>query len=70
MITICDIPIPVYVEGLGDAYVVYIKANGMFENDEVCVALCDGGQWRHVLVNQIKSHHNATYSIKKKEESK
>ena len=66
MITFSPIPIPVNVEGLGDAWVVYIKSNGMFEDDEVCVALMDGGQWRHVITSKIKSWHNATYDIKKK----
>lgn len=58
-------PLPVHVDGLGPAYVVYIKDNGMGENDEVTVALIDGGQWRHVLTSDIKSWHNTTYGINK-----
>lgn len=68
MITFCENPIPVKVEGLGDAWVIYIKSNGMFEDDEACVALMDGGQWRHITTAAIKSWNNATYSIKKKDE--
>ena len=64
MITFCEIPIPV-VTPLGNGYVIYIKDNGMHENDEVCVSLEDGGQWRHILTSDIKSWHNATYGIKK-----
>lgn len=57
-------PIPV-VTPLGEGYVVYITANGQWENDEVCVAMCDGGQWRHFNTADIRSHHNATYGITK-----
>lgn len=56
-------PIPVFVDGLGSAWIVYIKSNGQFEDDEACVALMDGGQWRHVTTSKIKSWHNATYDI-------
>lgn len=57
-------PVPV-VTPLGDGYAIYVKANGMFENDEITVALCEGGQWRHFSSADIKSHHNQTYGIKK-----
>lgn len=65
MITFAPFAIPVFVEGLGDAYVVYVKSNDVWENDEVCVALKRGGQWRHVTTDKIKSSHNATYDIQK-----
>lgn len=67
MSTICfaPFPIPVHVEGLGAAYIVYIKDNHMYQNDEVCVALMDGGQWYHVTTEKIKSWNNATYGIQK-----
>ncbi len=55
-------PLPV-VTPLGDGYVIYINDNNLWENDEVCVALCDSGQWRHFTTDQIKSYHNATYGI-------
>lgn len=55
-------PLPV-VTPLGDGYVVYIKCNGMYENDEVCVALREEGQWRHFNTSQIKMYHNGTYDI-------
>lgn len=58
-------PIPVIVEGFGNAWVIYVKDNGQFEDDEVCVALMDSGQWRHVTTSKIKSWHNATYDIQK-----
>lgn len=61
-------PIPVVIEGLGNAWVVYVKENGMFEDDEVCVALMDSGQWRHVTTSMIKSWNNSTYGIQKKKE--
>jgi len=57
-------PIPV-VTPLGEGYIVYIKSNGMWENDEACVSLCNGGQWRHFATDQIKSYKNSTYGITK-----
>lgn len=65
MITFAPFPIPIVVEGLGNAYVVYVKENNQWEDDEVCVALQDGGQWRHVTTSQIKSWNNITYGITK-----
>lgn len=64
MIVFAPYPIPV-VTPLGDAYVVYVKCNMMNENDEVCVALKEGGQWRHINSGDVKSFHNETYGIKK-----
>lgn len=52
---------------LGTGFVVYIKSTGMWENDEVCVALTDGGQWRHFTTGQIKAHENGPYQIKKEQ---
>ncbi len=51
---------------LGDAYIFYIKTNGLNENDEVTVILMDGGEVRHMTTKQIKIWHNETYEIKKK----
>lgn len=55
-------PIPVHTS-LGDGYVVYIKSNGMWENDEICVAMNEDGQWRHFNTSQIKSWTNKTYGV-------
>jgi hypothetical protein len=65
MITFPPYPILVTVKELGDAYVIYVKENGMHQDDELCVSLLAGGQWRHVLVSDVKSWHNATYGIQK-----
>lgn len=70
MISFPPHPIPVVVEGLGDAYIVYIRENGMWDNDEICVALLDGGKWYHVNTQQIRSWHNDTYDIKKAKDEK
>lgn len=56
--------IPVHTP-LGGGYVVYIKSNGMWENDEVCVAMIEDGQWRHFSTEDIKAWTNKTYSINK-----
>lgn len=58
-------PIPV-VTPLGNGYVVYIKSNGLWENDEVTVAMCEDGQWRHFNTGDIKAWNNQTYGINKK----
>lgn len=65
MIAFPEKPIEVFIEGLGEAWVVYIKDCGMGANDEVCVALKGGGQWRHVNSGQVKSVFNPTYGITK-----
>lgn len=67
MISFPDKPIPV-ITPLGEGYVVYVFSNGMFDDDEVCVSLLNGGQWRHFVTSDIKSWHNGTYQITKKEE--
>jgi len=59
-------PIPV-VTPLGNGWVWYIKDSGMFENDELCVVMCDGGDLKHFTTNQIRVWHNETYDIKKNE---
>lgn len=61
-ITYAPFPIPV-ITPKGSGYVVYTKSNQMWENDEVCVAMDDGGQWLHFNTGQIKSWKNATYGI-------
>jgi hypothetical protein len=58
-------PIPVVVENNKDGYAIYVTNGGSFENDIWCVVLCDGGDVRHYLSNQIKIHANATLDIKK-----
>lgn len=55
-------PMPVHTP-LGGGYVVYIKSNFMWENDEVCVAMLIDGQWRHFNTADIKSWTNKTYGI-------
>ncbi len=64
MVSFAPYPIPV-ITPLGEGYVVYIAHSSLFENDEVTVALCEGGQWRTFSTADIKSHHNATYGITK-----
>lgn len=61
-ITFAPFPIPV-VTPKGSGYIVYVKCNAMWENDEVCVVMDDGGQWLHFNTGQIKSWKNATYGI-------
>lgn len=59
-------PIPVTCP-LGDGYILYIKSNGMWENDEFAVVLLDGGYVKHFSSEDIKVWHNATYGINKKQ---
>lgn len=51
---------------LGDAYVWYVKSNGMLENDEFTCILMDGGAVKHFTSEQINIWHNETYQIFKK----
>lgn len=58
------IPLPV-ITPLGDGYAIYVKSNGMFEDDEWTVALKKDGQVRHFISSQIKVWQNKTYGIEK-----
>lgn len=60
-----DQPIPVTTD-LGDGYMLYVKSNGMFENDEFTCVLNDTGEIKHFLSSQIKVWSNSTYGINKK----
>ena len=59
-------PIPVVVDDNKDGYAIYVVNSGTFENDVWCVVLCDGGDVRHYLSNQIKIYNNLTFNINKK----
>jgi hypothetical protein len=60
--TFAPFPIPVVTPN-GSGYVVYVSKNPNWENDEICVAMDEDGQWRHYNSGQIKSWKNATYGI-------
>lgn len=65
MIVFCPDPIPCHTT-LGDAYVWYIRDNGMFENNEYCcVMMLNDGSIKHFLGTEIHINFNATYGIKK-----
>lgn len=57
-------PIPVVTE-IGDGYAIYVKDNGMHENDTWTIVLKDEGKIIHCLSNQIKIHCNMTFDIQK-----
>lgn len=67
MIVFAPYPIPV-VTPLGDGYILYVKDNQMFENDEFAITLEEDGSVKHFLANDIKIFHNETYKIHKDEE--
>lgn len=56
-------PITVIVEGNKRGYAIYVKDSGIYDNDEWCVVLCEGGIVRHYLSNQIFIEANATFQI-------
>lgn len=62
-------PIPVVVEGDKNGYALYVRDGGAFENDIWCVVLCDGGDVRHYMSNQIKMYVNATLRITKQKDN-
>ena len=66
MVTFSPYPIPVTTP-LGDGYLLYVKSNNMFENDEFAIVLCNGGDIKHFNSSQVKIWHNATYDIKKQQ---
>jgi hypothetical protein len=55
-------PIPV-VTPLGDGMALYVRSNGMLQDDEWCCCMLKGGDVKHFLSGQIKIFHNATYGI-------
>lgn len=59
-------PLPVVVEDNKDAYAIYVRDGGTFENDIWCVVHCDGGTVRHYRSDQLKIFINATFDILKK----
>jgi phosphoheptose isomerase len=69
MITEFKNPIPV-ISPLGDGYAIYVKENGMHENDVWTIVLKDGGKIMNFLTNQIIVHSNKTYSIEKSKDLK
>jgi len=56
-------PVPV-ITPLGSGYVLYVKENGMWENDVFTIVLEEGGIVKHFTSDQIKVWHNATFNIK------
>lgn len=68
-VTVFDIPVPVTTP-CGDGYILYVKSNPLYENDEITCVLLDGGDIRHFTSDQVKVWNNATYSIKKKTNEK
>lgn len=48
---------------LGPGYIWYIKSNGMYENDEYTVVMCQDGKVLHFNSAQVKVWLNATYNI-------
>lgn len=59
-------PVPVVVENDKDAYAIYVRDGGTFENDIWCVVHCDGGIVRHYRSDQLKIFINSTFDILKK----
>lgn len=62
-ITFTDKPIPVRTD-LGEGYILYVKDNQMWENDEFAVVLEETGNIRHFNTTQITVIKNDTYGIK------
>jgi hypothetical protein len=56
-----DQPIPVVTEK-GRGYILYVKANGLYENDEFAIVL-ENGDLRHFITTQFKVETNYTYGV-------
>lgn len=65
MLTFPPYPIPVVTE-LGEGYLIYVESSGTWDNDVWCICLCNGGDVKHFLSNQVKIFKNATFDIKEK----
>lgn len=48
---------------LGDGYILYVKENGMWENDIFTVVLEKGGYIKHFTSDQVRVWKNATFNI-------
>lgn len=68
MIHECRNPIPCKTP-LGDGYIWYITSNGMLENDELTIIMCDDGSVKHFNTSQVNIWFNATYEINKTPQS-
>lgn len=69
-IAIFDIPIPCVVIEDGreiEAYAIYVESGGMFENDLLTCAHCEGGIVRHYTTDKVRMYKNSTYGINKDE---
>lgn len=64
MIVFPPTPIPVIVEEKGKGYILYIKDNGMFDNDEFTIVLSSTGEILHITTKQFTLDTNFTYGIK------
>jgi hypothetical protein len=69
MIVFAENPIPV-VTPMGDGILIYVKENGIHENDVWTVTLTSNGKIMHFKTNQIRIHSNSTYNIQKDENFK
>lgn len=66
MIHCFDQAIPV-ITLKGRGYILYVKVNGLYENDEFAIVL-ENGDLRHFLTDQFKIETNHTYNINKPNE--
>lgn len=57
-----DFPVPVSTP-LGEGYILYIKNNPLYENDEVTCVLFETGEIKHFTTDQLTVTKNSTYSI-------
>ena len=60
-----DQPIPCTTP-LGNGYILYVRSNGMLENDEFTVVLMEDGGIKHFTSDQVKVWTNSTYGINRK----
>lgn len=57
-----DFPVPVSTP-LGEGYILYVKSNPLYENDEVTCVLFGTGEIKHFTTDQLVVTKNSTYSI-------
>lgn len=70
MITFPPYPIEVLTNEKGEGYILYVRSNFIYTNDEFCIVLKETGELLHMTTKQFKIVNNFTYGINIKEETK
>lgn len=68
-LVVFDFPVPVSTP-LGHGYILYVKSNPIYNNDEITCVLFETGEIKHFTSDMIFVTKNSTYSINIKDKLK